>query len=310
MIKTLQISSILAVIVACVLFVSSIVFGTHEDKQIEAFLKSPGAKEQFLKGGHIPTRPSGEKSSPLVDEAERFARILNPPPPPKPVIKPEEIVKIEEPKPPVDQVLTAKYKLYGTVVCESNPEMSLAMLDEPGKGLLFVRQGSEIMRTTIEQVLDGKIIIKDSRGTIEMTVEEGPAPVSVASGPPQAAGIPPVGPSTSISSDRITAPSGAARPGMPPSTSGSGRRGPVTPESIRSRMTSAENARLSALSDRLKAAKEARDDSGKTAAQIEAEEDAKAQAIFKKLAESARDDAAESNDPTGRRPPVPPSRAR
>jgi hypothetical protein len=75
-------------------------------------------------------------------------------------------------------------------------------------------------------------------------------------------------------------------------------------------MTSAENQRLSALSDRLKAAKEARANSGKTPAQIEAEEDAKAQEIFKKLSESIKEDAAKGSDPTGRRPPVPPSKAR
>lgn len=310
MIKTLQISSILAVILAGVLFVSSIVFGAHEDKQIEEFLKSPGAKDQFLKGGNQPLRASGEKSSPLVDEAGRFAEFLNPTLPPPPKITLPADIKVAETPPPPPPPPTAKYKLYGTVVSESNPEMSIALIDEPGKGLYFVRQGTVIMGTTIEKILDGKISIKDSRGEVEMTVEEGPAPVSAASGPPHAAGIPPERPSTSISSNRITAPAGASRPGIPPNTSGSGRRGPVTPESIRSRMTSAENARLSALSDRLKAAKEAKENSDKTPAQIEAEDEAKAQEMFKKLAESIKEDKAKSNDPTGRRPPVPPSRAR
>jgi len=48
MIKTLQISSILAVALAAVLFVSSIVIGTaHGDEQIEEYLKSPSVRLSY-----------------------------------------------------------------------------------------------------------------------------------------------------------------------------------------------------------------------------------------------------------------------
>ncbi|MHC4740290.1 MAG: hypothetical protein ACYS8Z_00100 [Planctomycetota bacterium] len=316
MIKTLQISSILAVIVAGVLFVSSVVFGVHQDNEIEEFLKSPGAKEQFLKGVGGPKRTSREKTSPLVGKAQQFANILNPPAPVRPKI---DIPKVENKgpaTPPPPPPTTAKYKLYGTAVCESDPEKSIALIDEPGKGLVWVRQGTVIMGTTIEQILDGKISVNDSRGKVEMSVEEGPAPASAAGAPPRAAGAPSVRPAIT-SSNRITG--STSRPGIPPRTpSGSGRRPPVTPESIRSRMTSAENARLSALGDRLKAARDAK--AGKTTAQLEAEakakvaeEDEKAREIMKKLAESAAKEAAANKPPTstpGRSatPPRPPVR--
>lgn len=308
MIKTLQISSILAVVMAGVLFVSSIVFGAHQDEQIEEFLKSPSAKEQFQKVGNAAKVRNAKQSSPLVDKAELFAKILNPiKPKPKFVARAANTAKPVPPK-PVETPLTAKYKLYGTVVCESNPEMSLALLEEPGKGLTLVRQGSEIMRTTIELVMDGKIMVRDSRGTVEMTVEEGPAPASVA------AGAPAIRPPTSISSSNSRITSRVSRPSVPPRTGGSGRRGPVTPESIRSRMTNQENARLSALGERLKAAKEAQASKVKVSAKTVAEEDAKAAAIFKKLAESVKKDAAQSKDPNGSKSPpttpAPPRRGR
>lgn len=311
MIKTLQISSILAVIMAGVLFVSSVVFGVHQDKQIEEFLNSPGAKEQFLKGGKPTPGRGGEKTSPLVKQAELFAKILDPPPPPKPVVKNVPITKEKGPvTPPPPPVLTAKFKVFGTAVSESEPERSIALIDEPGKGLVWVRQGSVIMGTTIEKILDGKISIKDSRGIVEMTVEEGPAPVSAVGVPPNVAGRPPVKPAISshAGGTRITSPT--SRPSIPPhTTSTNGRKGPVTPESLRSRttgasrITSTENARLSALGDRLKAAREAK--SGKTTAQLEAEarakvaeEDAKAKELIKKLAESVVKDAAANKPPS------------
>lgn len=315
MIKTLQISSILAVILAGVLFVSSIVFGVHQDIEIEEFLKSPGAKKQFLEGGYGPKNPRKDKRSPLVEKAELFAKFLNPP---KPSIPKINIPKAENNKgpvtPPPPPPPTAKYKLYGTAVSESDPERSIALINEPGKGLIWVRQGTVIMGTTIEQILDGKISIKDSRGKVEMTVEEGPAPVTAASGPPHAAGIPSVKSPISSSASKTRITGSTSRPGIPSrTTSDNGRRGPATRESIRSRMTSAENARLSALGDRLKAARDAK--AGKTPAQIEAEDDAKAKEMIKKLAESAAKDAAGKKPPSSgpRRsisPPVAPSRSR
>jgi hypothetical protein len=275
MIKTLQISSILAVVMAGVLFVSSIVFGSHQDDEIEAFLKSPGAREQFLKAGSKAKRPKGRSS--LVEKAELFAKIINPEKPPTPNI-PTKLpntgnseIKPPEPKAPT----AAKYKLYGTAVCEANPESSIALIDEMGKGMRWVRQGSEIMHTTIEQILDGKIVVRNSKGTVEMAIEEGPAPPSVSAGTPRAGMPSRTRPVVSSSRSRITSRSRTAS--GPTRTSIAGRKGSVPPKDIRSRITSKEKDRLAAIGDRLKKAKEAR-----------AKENVKAAAIIKKLSESTK----------------------
>jgi len=313
MIKTLQISSILAVVMAGVLFVSSIVFGSHQDKQIEDFIKSPGAKEQFQKVGEV-KRPSSSQRSLLVEKAELFAGIINPPPP-KVAPKHTSTAEPQPPEVPVDPPITAKFQLYGTVVCEANPESSLALIYEMGKGTHLVRQGTEIMYTTIEQIMDGKIIVRNSEGTVEMAVEEGPAPASVVAGQPSTAAASPTRPATSIpsSGNRITGGSTRTstppRTSIPPRTGDSGRRGPATPESVRSRITSKENAKLAELGDRLKAAREA--EAGKISAETITEEDAKAAAILKKLSGSTEKDADGSKDPNGSEgPETPPSKPR
>lgn len=308
MIKTLQISSILAVVMAGVLFVSSIVFGSHQDKQIEDFIKSPGAKEQFQKVGEV-KRPSSNQRSLLVEKAELFAGVINPPPP-KVAPEPTSTAEPQPPEVPVDPPITAKFQLYGTVVCEANPESSLALIYEMGKGTHLVRQGTEIMYTTIEQIMDGKIIVRNSGGTVEMAVEEGPAPASVVAGQPSTAAASPTKPANSISSSRNRITGGSTRTSIPPRTSGnSGRRGPATPESVRSRITSKENAKLAELGDRLKAAREAEAD--KTSDETIAEEDAKAAAILKKLSGSTEKDADGSKDPNSSEgPATPPSESR
>ncbi len=303
MIKTLQISSILAVILAAVLFVSSVVFGSYEDKDIEEFLKSPTVKEQFETMGSAAKKRSKSQSSPLVEKAEQFARILNPP---KPKAPPKVVTTVDkEPAIPTPEgPVKPKFRLFGTVVCESDPKASLALLDEPGKGLLMVRQGTVIMHLTIEQIKDGRIVVRDGTGTSEMVVEEGLAPTSVVAGPPTTPGIggrprilPAVGKTGAPVPPRAT---------IPPRPGSSGRRGPATAASIRSRMTAEENARLAALGDRLKAAKDAK--AGKVAEKTEAEKDAEAAALIKKLmTDSMKEEAANKAANPPRRPAKPPA---
>ncbi len=317
MIKTLQISSILAVALAAVLFVSSIVIGTaHGDEQIEEYLKSPSVRDQFVAMGSAAAKRSKSQTSPLVEKAELFAKILNPPKPPKPEPKPEAEVAKEAEIPKPAGPVTPKFRLFGTVVCESDPQNSLALLDEPGKGLHLVRQGSEIMKLTIELVKDGSVVVRDATGTSEMVVEE--SPVSAAPSPattPTASAIPappdrltpgagPVSPALG----RAAGPSGPPpRANIPPSPGGSGRRGPATSASVRDRLTSEENARLAALGDRLKAARDAK--AGKVAdpaatgsaeaGKTEAEEDAEAAETIRRLMTDSADkkEPIESNSP-------------
>jgi len=248
MIKTLQISSILAVVMAGVLFVSSIVFGSHQDKEIEAFLESPGAREQFQAAGNT-AKPSKNQRSPLVEKAEQFAKIIGPPPPPKKTeAKKTAIEMVERIAQEPEEIFTAKFKLFGTVVCEANPESSLALIYEMGKGMQMVRQGSEIMHTTIEKIMDGKIVVRNSKGTVEMVVEEDPASASVVAGTPRA-GMP--------SRTRSVPPSSRKRiTSKPTRTSSTVRRPPVKTD-IRSQITKKEKDRLAAIENRLKAAKEA-----------------------------------------------------
>jgi len=169
MIKTLRITTIIAAILAVGFFAFPAVFGFRGDEGIEQFLSSAGAIEKFNKAKGAKPSKTGSQTPPLVKQAVAFGFYLNPPrnktvsrpktPPPE-VRKPPSI--IEPPRSP------AKFKLIGTSYYASRPELSLAYIDEPGKGLHWVRQGSWVAHSLIEQVKDGSIVVKDQEKSVTL----------------------------------------------------------------------------------------------------------------------------------------------
>jgi len=168
MIKTLRITSILAVALAAILVVFSVVFGVRSDKDIEKLLGGPNVIEKFNSAGKKATRGSNQVS-PLVQQAGAFALYLNPPKPVAP-----RIVKGRITRTPRGPSATPKFKVMGTSYYKSNPESSMALIDEPGKGLHWVRQSSMVGHLLIEEVKDGIVVVKDNNGTFELAAEQKP----------------------------------------------------------------------------------------------------------------------------------------
>ncbi len=172
MIKTLRITTIVAAFLAVIFFVLPVVFGGRSDKKIEQFLNSAGIVEQYNKATDNKEKTSQNQISPLITQAEAFAKYLNPPPKPKPAtpIVPKPAVSPPKPRGPV----TAKFTLVGTSVHEAQPELSLAFINEPGKGLRWIRQGSQVEHITIQQVKDGIVVVQDGQRTFEIAAQQKP----------------------------------------------------------------------------------------------------------------------------------------
>jgi hypothetical protein len=162
MIKTLRITSIIMVALAAVFVVLPAVFGVRSDKEVEQFLNSPGAIEKFNKTKGDRARDSDNQTSPLIKQAEAFALYLNPPRKTEPdkTTEPQFV-----PKPPV---VSSKFTLVGTSYYVSHPELSLALIDEPGKGLHWVRQSAEVGHLIIEEIKDGLVVVRDGQRTFEV----------------------------------------------------------------------------------------------------------------------------------------------
>ena len=170
MIKTLRITSIVAAILAVIFFVLPVVFGVRSDKSMEELLNSPGAIENFNKSAGDKAKASQNQMSPLVQQAEAFALYLDPPKPR--VVKP--VAGRGSAAPQREPSVTPQFKLKGTSFYKGRPELSLALIDEPGKGLHWVRQSTKVGHLLIEQVKDGVVVVKDDKGSFELIAEQKP----------------------------------------------------------------------------------------------------------------------------------------
>ena len=170
MIKTLRITSVIAAILAVFFIVVLAVFGARRDERVDKLLKSPGAVEKFKQAkGATSTQDKGQ-TSPLIQQAKAFALYLNPPPKPKPKVPTRPQPSIPRPT----AAVSAKFELKGTAYYASRPELSIALIDEPGKGSHWVGQSSKVGHLVIEQVKDGLVVVQDGQRTFELVVNKPP----------------------------------------------------------------------------------------------------------------------------------------
>jgi hypothetical protein len=178
MIKTLRITSILAVALAVVLVVFSVVFGVRSDTDIVKLLDEPNIIEKFNKSSGNKTTRGSSDISPLVQQAGSFALYLNPP---KPIASRPTISRTGAVTRPPSA--TPKFKVLATSYCKNRPEQSIALIDEPGKGLNWVRQSGTVGHLFVEEIKDGIVVVKDGNGTFELIAEQKPH-VSLLEGAP------------------------------------------------------------------------------------------------------------------------------
>jgi len=165
MIKTLRITSIIMVVSAAVMLVFPVLFGVRGSKEIEQFLSAAGAIDKFKENANNQADNNENHTSPLVMQAQAFTSFLNPP---KPVEPPPDSQSSGIRRPPT---VVSKFKLIGTSYFAAHPELSIALIDEPGKGMHWVKQAAEVGYLIIEQIKDGLVVVKDGQKTFEMTAE-------------------------------------------------------------------------------------------------------------------------------------------
>ncbi|MHC4487878.1 MAG: hypothetical protein ACYS9C_02990 [Planctomycetota bacterium] len=168
MIKTLRITSVVAAILAVILFIFPVVFGGRSDESIEGFLNSPSVIEKFSMAMGNQAKTGESRSSPLVQQATVFASYLNP------KTKDASAFRDTGGATSLSLPVTPKFRVIATTYCQAQPELSLALIDEPGKGMHWVRQSSKVGHLVIEQVRDGLVVVKGGKGTFELMVEERP----------------------------------------------------------------------------------------------------------------------------------------
>ena len=160
MTKALRITSVAVAAAAVLLVAIPAVFSPGTDEQTKSLLDSPGVLETV---NNAASAKAAGTVSPLVQQAKGFAAYLNPPPPPSPSPLQNSRTAIR-PQTPV----APKFELVATSYYPLRPDMSLALIDEPGKGLQWVKQSSKIGYLTVEEITDGKVVIRDGTRTYEI----------------------------------------------------------------------------------------------------------------------------------------------
>lgn len=164
MLKTLRVTSLVMVLLAAVGVVAIAVFGLKGDPDIVDFLAKAGIVDKLR--GEIGSDAPEEKSSPLVALAQAFALRIDPPPPPpppkpdKPVAPPKELArnKVNPPIPTPKVQTQMKSDLLATVVYESFPTRSLALLKTTGNKQEWFRQGEKVGHLEIQEIRDGSVV--------------------------------------------------------------------------------------------------------------------------------------------------------
>ena len=172
MIKTLRITSVIAAFLAAVVIAFPAFFGAGGDEETEKFLNTPSAVEKFLKDSTRARSKAGkDQISPLTKEAMAFALYLNPPPPQYPRAKRYGTARKGSliSGSPSPKSVSVNFSLIGTSFHSSDPNRSMALINQPGSGDRWVRQNSEVGHLLIEQVKDGSVIVKDGKKSIELT---------------------------------------------------------------------------------------------------------------------------------------------
>ncbi len=179
MIKTLRITSVIAVLLAAVVLASVLGFlrptsflrlnpGTGGDKKIEKILSGPSAVDRFKEKRGTNPSDGVDTTPPLVKEATVLEGIINPS---EDTGKPRSISSLP-PRPiqgkPIG-VMSAKFDLLG--ICYSpDPKTSLAYIRLPDSTYQWVGLGSEVGRLTIKEIRRNSIVCVESGRDVEMPV--------------------------------------------------------------------------------------------------------------------------------------------
>ena len=163
---------VIAMILAGIVLISQTVTGVQGDERVEEILSSRGIIERSKQTEEDLAEAGEDHDSPLEKEAKTFAKHLDREQERKAIVAGYRAPGTRPQGPSV----RPKLKVFGTSYFEACPEMSLALIDEPGKSRRWVRQSSTVGRVLIEHVMDGLVVVKSNNETFELSVAQGQKP--------------------------------------------------------------------------------------------------------------------------------------
>ena len=177
MVRILHTISVLAIISAVAIFVFGAVQQLQGANEID---QSPDLCiiEKFNRDGGLVEKSPQKIVNPLVEQAQAFALYLNPPKPKPPKSRHAKAPEQRSVQAVNKNITTAestklipKFTLVGTSYYRSRPEKSMALVSEPGKGIHWIKKGSNLGHFVVEKIEKGMIVYRDGEQLREMEVE-------------------------------------------------------------------------------------------------------------------------------------------
>ena len=137
--------------------------GNSPDKQVHNMLKSTSVIDKWLSHSHNIKKQNTKTESPLLKQAKRFALLLNPPRSKTKIKYKRNTNKLSNTmsRPAAIKTgpvkATANFTLLATSCYPANPAKSLALINEPGKGIHWVRTNTKLGYLKIKRINRGSI---------------------------------------------------------------------------------------------------------------------------------------------------------
>ncbi len=190
--KIVKIISILISIIVVIAVLLPVVRGADKAKESQKSATNENILERFKRIKSTKTTAAQNELSPLVKESQALSKNLNPPPPPPP---PRQLTDTT-PKggtpgvatttlPPIAPTGQGQYKLIATCVNESNPQLSLALFDIPGKGTMWVPQSGKVGYITIKEIKARQVVASNGMQTVNFIMDPLPVMPSLVKGQSQ-----------------------------------------------------------------------------------------------------------------------------
>ena len=182
MVRILHIISVFAIISAAGVFVLGAVQQLQSANEIEQD-SDLTIVEKFNRNGNSIEKSPQRILNPLVEQAQTYALYLNPPKPkltkPKPTKIRKTLASEQRTLQSVNEKIIAaestklkpKFTLVGISYYRANPDKSMALVSEPGKGVHWVKKGSNLGHFIVEKIEREKIIYRDGDLLRQMTVD-------------------------------------------------------------------------------------------------------------------------------------------
>jgi len=176
MLKMLYILGMCAVVAACIILMLCAAEWRGVDSELDEIRGGPSVLALFKERARRRREGPGERTSPLVAQAQQLASYLNPPLPSAATRSVKATPRLpSRPAPEVQPAAPSlKFALHGTSYYPNQPGRSMALISEPGGSEAdgkWVKEGDVLGHFVVHEIRKGIIVFRNGDDLCELAVQ-------------------------------------------------------------------------------------------------------------------------------------------